>query len=42
MGRGGWVWNLSQIQTRQLTDSVVDVLSRKINELPEETQRLLD
>ncbi len=41
MGRGGWTWDLPQIQTRQLADSMVSVTSGKINELPEETQKML-
>ncbi len=40
-GAGSWVWNLSQIQMRPLTDSVAQVLSAKISELPEATRRLL-
>src|SRR5215212_401714 len=39
--RGNWVWNLSQIQIRPLTDSVMQVISAKITELPGATQRLL-
>jgi PAS domain S-box-containing protein len=41
MGRGGWVWDMPPIQTRQLTANVVDVMSGKVKELPEETQRVL-
>jgi PAS domain S-box-containing protein len=41
MERGGWVWDLPLIQTRQLTDNVVDVLSHKVKELPQETQQML-
>jgi PAS domain S-box-containing protein len=41
MGRGGWVWDMRPIQTRQITDNVVDVMSRKVRELPEETQQML-
>jgi PAS domain S-box-containing protein len=41
MGRGGWVWDMHPIQTRQITDNVLDVMSRKVKELPDETQRML-
>jgi serine/threonine protein kinase len=39
--RGGWSWNLSELQMRPLTDSVVHIVSSKINDLPEATQKLL-
>ena len=41
MGRGRWVWDMGPIQARQITDNVVDVMSRKVQELPEETQQML-
>jgi len=41
MERGGWVWDLPQIKTRQLTDNVLDVMSGKVKELPEETRQIL-
>src|SRR6266498_575182 len=39
--RGNWVWNLPQIRMRPLTDSVVNILSSKINDLPGATRELL-
>lgn len=38
---GRWAWNLSELQMRPLTDSVVNIVSGKINDLPEATQFLL-
>ena len=41
MGRGGWVWDLPQIQRRRLIDNVVDVTSSKVQDLPADTQQIL-
>lgn len=41
MERGGWTWDLPQIQTRQLMDNVVDVMAAKVKDLPEDTRRML-
>jgi PAS domain S-box-containing protein len=41
MARGGWNWDLPQIQRRRLIDNVVDVTSSKIKDLPADTQKML-
>jgi predicted ATPase len=41
MGHGGWAWELPQIRRRPLMDNVVDVMSGKIRDLPEDTQQIL-
>lgn len=38
---GAWTWDLNQIQTRQLTDNVGELMAEKAKQLPQETQRLL-
>jgi len=38
---GRWEWDLDQIEQRQLTDNVVDLLTRKIKQLDEATQIIL-
>ncbi len=38
---GAWVWDLAQIQTRQLTDNVGELMAEKAKQLPQETQTLL-
>ena len=40
--RGGWDWDLQGIQARQLTDNVLEVMAEKINELPDDTRRMLE
>jgi PAS domain S-box-containing protein len=40
--RGRWVWDIHRIQTRQLTDNVLDIMSARIAELPADTIRLLE
>jgi PAS domain S-box-containing protein len=39
--RGSWAWDIPLIKTRQWTDNVVDAMSYKVKELPEETQQML-
>jgi PAS domain S-box-containing protein len=41
MERGGWVWDLPQIQKRPLMDNVVDVMAAKVKDLPQDTQNML-
>lgn len=38
---GAWVWDLTQIQTRQLTDNVAELMATKAQQLPQDVQRLL-
>jgi PAS domain S-box-containing protein len=38
---GMWVWDLPQIQTRQLTDNVAELMAAKARQLPEDVQRTL-
>jgi PAS domain S-box-containing protein len=37
----GWQWNIAQIQARNITDNVVELLLLKLKKLPEITQQLL-
>ena len=39
--RGGWQWNLQQIQARGFTDNVVEMMASKIQKLPKNTQKML-
>jgi predicted ATPase/signal transduction histidine kinase/GAF domain-containing protein/tRNA A-37 threonylcarbamoyl transferase component Bud32 len=39
--RGEWDWNLSQIQVAKIADNVVELMSGKIENLPETTQKVL-
>ena len=36
-----WQWDLAQIQTRDITDNVVELMAGKIQELGQDTQRVL-
>ena len=36
-----WRWSISEIESRQITENVVDFLVRKLERLPSETQRML-
>ncbi len=39
--RGGWQWDLEEIQAREFTDNVVELMAGKIQNLPENTQQML-
>lgn len=39
--RGGWHWNLEQIETMAITDNVVELMAGKIQKLSEQTQHVL-
>ena len=39
--KGGWQWNIAQIQAQNITDNVVDLLVLKLKKLPEVTQQIL-
>jgi histidine kinase len=39
--RGGWRWNVEQIEALGITDNVVDLLTRELRRLPAKTHRLL-
>ncbi|MBD1808828.1 AAA family ATPase [Microcoleus sp. FACHB-SPT15] len=39
--QGGWQWDLEQIQARGFTDNVVELMTFKIQKLPENTQQML-
>jgi predicted ATPase len=41
MVRGGWVWDLPQIQARQVADNVADLMAGKLKELPEASREML-
>jgi PAS domain S-box-containing protein len=41
-GVGGWSWDVGRIHGKGYTDNVVDLLVRKLNRLPVETQRALE
>ncbi|MEG4321086.1 MULTISPECIES: AAA family ATPase [unclassified Microcoleus] len=38
---GSWQWNLEQIQARGITDNVVELMTQKIQKLPQLTQEVL-
>jgi len=38
---GSWQWHLDQIQARGITDNVVELMTQKIQKLPELTQEIL-
>ncbi|MEG5000309.1 AAA family ATPase [Microcoleus sp. B4-D4] len=38
---GSWQWNLEQIQAQNITDNVVELMTQKIQKLPELTQEIL-
>ena len=39
--KGGWQWNMAQIQAQNITDNVVELLLLKLQKLPEGTQQVL-
>ncbi len=39
--KGGWQWNIAQIEAQNITDNVVELLLIKLKKLPENTQQLL-
>jgi PAS domain S-box-containing protein len=39
--KGGWQWNIAQIQAQKITDNVVELLLSKLKKLPENTQQIL-
>ena len=39
--KGGWQWNMAQIQAQNITDNVVELLLLKLQKLPEGTQQML-
>ncbi|MBW4618969.1 MAG: AAA family ATPase [Cyanosarcina radialis HA8281-LM2] len=39
--RGGWQWNLQQIQSREFTDNVVDLMVSKMQKRSPDTQQIL-
>lgn len=41
-GLGQWTWDLEGIQARELTDNVVELMTERIQHLPEGTGRLLE
>jgi PAS domain S-box-containing protein len=38
---GGWQWNLVEIEAKNITDNVVELLLRQLQKLPEATQQVL-
>jgi predicted ATPase/signal transduction histidine kinase/DNA-binding response OmpR family regulator/tRNA A-37 threonylcarbamoyl transferase component Bud32 len=38
---GGWQWDLAQIQERDITDNVVELMAGKVQQLPPATQEVL-
>ncbi|MEG4502179.1 AAA family ATPase [Microcoleus sp. F6_B4] len=39
---GGWQWDLEEIQARNFTDNVVELMAGKIKQLPDNTQKTLN
>ncbi|OUL32867.1 serine/threonine protein kinase [Nostoc sp. T09] len=39
--QGSWQWNVAQIQARNITDNVVELMLLKLRKLPEDTQHIL-
>jgi PAS domain S-box-containing protein len=39
--KGGWQWDIAQIQARNITDNVVDLLLLQLKKLPEQTRQIL-
>ncbi|MEG3848032.1 AAA family ATPase, partial [Microcoleus sp. herbarium19] len=39
--KGGWQWNIAQIQTQNITDNVGELMLIKLKKLPESTQQIL-
>ncbi|WP_448265683.1 PAS domain-containing protein [Nostoc sp. DSM 114159] len=39
--KGGWQWDIAQLQTQNITNNVVELLLLKLKKLPEETQQIL-
>ncbi|HEY9600216.1 MAG TPA: AAA family ATPase [Allocoleopsis sp.] len=39
--KAGWQWNLEQIQARNITDNVVELMAGKVQKLPHSTQQAL-
>ncbi len=42
MERGVWVWDTHSIQARQMTDNLLGIMTEKIDELPDDTRRMLE
>ncbi len=40
-GTAAWTWDLTRIRARGFTDNVADLMTAKLNRLPDETQRAL-
>ncbi|TQV85015.1 hybrid sensor histidine kinase/response regulator [Aliikangiella coralliicola] len=40
--QGDWVWNVAEIDSLQMADNVVDLMTQQIERMPESTQRLLE
>ncbi|MDF5738632.1 MULTISPECIES: AAA family ATPase [unclassified Nostoc] len=41
VSKGGWQWNIAQIQAQNTTDNVVELMLHKLKKLPEVTQEIL-
>lgn len=39
--RGSWQWDIAQIQGRDITDNVVELMAGKVQQMPKETQHAL-
>ncbi|MDZ8025353.1 MAG: AAA family ATPase [Nostoc sp. DedQUE11] len=39
--KGGWQWNIAQIEAQNITDNVVELMLLKLKKLPENTQQIL-
>ncbi len=39
--KGGWQWNLEQIQAQNITHNVVELMAGKVQKLPHQTQQVL-